>query len=85
MGVPDSLLGTGESQYSDCRGEKTIGHQQGSAIITAKKGFCYLTIKSGRHNYHIMRIRAYTLDAEDKRKISATPIPCVMESPRAKV
>jgi hypothetical protein len=44
-----------------------MGHQQGSAFIRTKKGFCYLTIKSGRHNYHIMRIRAYTLDVDDKR------------------
>ena len=43
-----------------------MGHQQGSAFITTKKGFCYLTIKSDRHNHHIMRIRAYSLDADDK-------------------
>lgn len=46
-----------------------MGHQQGSAFVTTKKGSCYLTIKSGRHNYHIMRIRAYTLDADDKRHL----------------
>jgi hypothetical protein len=41
-----------------------------NAFITARKGFCYLTIKSffGR-NHEMMRIRSYTLDAEDKRRM----------------
>jgi hypothetical protein len=47
--------------------EKGMGQQQGSAFITTRKGFCYLTIKCGRRNFHVMRIRNYTLDAEDKR------------------
>lgn len=38
-----------------------------SAFITARKGFCYLTIKIGRRNFDIMRIRNYTLDQQDKR------------------
>jgi hypothetical protein len=41
--------------------------QQRSAFITAKKGFCYLTVKIGRQNFPLMRIRNYTLDAQDKR------------------
>jgi hypothetical protein len=48
-------------------GETMMGHHRGSAFVTTKKGFCYLTIKSGRYNSHIIRIRAYTLDADDKR------------------
>lgn len=38
-----------------------------TAFITTKKGFCYLTSKIGRRNYPLMRIRNYTLDAQDKR------------------
>jgi hypothetical protein len=41
--------------------------QQRSAFITAKKGFCYLTVKIGRQNFDLMCIRNYTLDAQDKR------------------
>ena len=44
-----------------------MSNQQGTAFITTRKGFCYLTIKCGRQNAHIMRIRQYTIDAEDKR------------------
>jgi len=41
--------------------------KQGSAFITTKKGFCYLTVKIGRSNFNLMRIRKYTLEPEDKR------------------
>ena len=41
--------------------------KQGSAFITTKKGFCYLTVKCCRRNFDIMRIRNYTIDANDKR------------------
>ena len=40
-----------------------------TAFITARKGFCYLTVKIGRRNFHLMRLRNYTLDAEDKRQM----------------
>ena len=40
-----------------------------SAFITARKGFCYLTIKRHRRNFDMMRIRNYTLDADDKRQM----------------
>ena len=43
--------------------------QQRSAFITSRKGFCYLTVKIGRQNFHLMRIRNYTLDAQDKRDL----------------
>ncbi len=39
----------------------------GSAFVTSRKGFCYLTVKIGRENFDIMKIRQYTLDAQDKR------------------
>ena len=39
------------------------------AFITTRKGFCYLTVKVGRSNFNIMRIRNYTLDAQDKRDL----------------
>jgi hypothetical protein len=38
-----------------------------TAFITARKGFCYLTVKYRRRNFHVMRIRNYTLTAQDKR------------------
>jgi len=41
--------------------------KQGSAFITTRKGFCYLTVKVGRSNFNIMRIRNYTLEPQDKR------------------
>jgi len=41
--------------------------KQSSASITARKGFCYLTIKYGGRNFEMMRIRGYKLDAEEKR------------------
>ena len=44
-----------------------MGPKQRSAFITARKGFCYLTVKCGRQNFHVMRIRNYTLEAQDKR------------------
>ena len=46
-----------------------MGRQQSSAFITTRKGFCYLTVKYGRHNFHVMRIRNYTLEAEEKRNM----------------
>jgi hypothetical protein len=39
----------------------------GSAFVTTKKGVCYLTVKVGRHYYSLMRLRNYTIDAQDKR------------------
>jgi len=41
--------------------------KQRSAFITTKKGFCYLTVKVGRINSNIMRIRSYTITSQDKR------------------
>jgi hypothetical protein len=34
-----------------------MSRKQSSAFVTTRKGFCYLTVKVGRSNYNIMRIR----------------------------
>jgi len=49
------------------RRDKVIAGKQSSAFITARKGFCYLTIRYGGRNFNTMRIRQYTLDADEKR------------------
>jgi hypothetical protein len=41
--------------------------KQPAAFVTARKGFCYLTMKYGRRHFHMMRIRNYTIDAQEKR------------------
>ena len=41
--------------------------KQGSAFVTARKGFCYLTLRVSRRNFDMMRIRKYTIDADEKR------------------
>ncbi len=41
--------------------------KQSSAFITARKGFCYLTIRYGGRNFEMMRIRSYKLDPDEKR------------------
>jgi hypothetical protein len=46
-----------------------VSAKQGIAFITTKKGFCYLTIKYNRRNFPLMRIRKYTIEAEDKRRM----------------
>ncbi|OAH97227.1 hypothetical protein A1353_23335 [Methylomonas methanica] len=44
-----------------------MGRKQSSAFITTRKGFCYLTVKVGRSNFNIKRIRNYTLEPQEKR------------------
>src|SRR5512142_2726909 len=44
-----------------------MADKQPTAFVTTKKGVCYLTVKVGRHNFHIMRIHNYMIDAQDKR------------------
>lgn len=41
--------------------------KQSNAFITARKGFCYLTIRHGGRNVEMMRVRSYKIDAEEKR------------------
>jgi hypothetical protein len=67
-GVMDLFLPAAAPASKDGR-KRAAAEKQGSAFITTKKGFCYLTIKCGWRNFHIMRIRAYTLDADDKREM----------------
>jgi hypothetical protein len=43
--------------------------RQGTAFVTTRKGCCYLTVKVGRKNVPIMRIRHYRIEAQDKRDI----------------
>lgn len=47
-----------------------MASQQRSAFITTSKGFCYLTVKIGRQNFHLRRIRNYAIPAEDKRHLT---------------
>jgi hypothetical protein len=44
-----------------------VPRKQGAAFVTSKKGVCYLTITIGRRHFPIMRIRQYTIDAQEKR------------------
>ena len=41
----------------------------GNAFITTRKGTCYLTIKIGRRNADLMKIRQYKIDPNEKRAI----------------
>jgi hypothetical protein len=41
--------------------------RQDTAFVTTRKGCCYLTVKVGKKNFPIMRIRNYTIDVQDKR------------------
>ena len=52
---------------SSTRQEEPMADKQLTAFVTTRKGTCYLTVKIGRQNFHIMRIRNYTIDAVDKR------------------
>ena len=38
-----------------------------NAVVTARKGYCYLTIRQFGRNHGITRIRAYQIDPEEKR------------------
>jgi len=50
------------------KGHAAVAPQKRSrAFVTTKKGVCYLTVKIGRENFHLMRIYNYTIDAEKKR------------------
>src|SRR6266566_2162685 len=60
------LLGLHPVRQQPWRG-MAMSPRQGTAFITTRKGFCYLTVKIGRRNFPIMRSRNYTIDAQDKR------------------
>lgn len=40
-----------------------------NAFITARKGFCYLTIRLFGRNHEMMRVRAYKIDPDEKRQM----------------
>ena len=44
-----------------------MASKQGSAFITTRKGFCYLTIKIGRRNFNVIRIRNGLLIATEQK------------------
>ena len=41
----------------------------GNAFITTRKGFCYLTIKISGRNYHMMKVRQYKIEPDEKRQM----------------
>jgi hypothetical protein len=53
----------------DTEPRAVVPRKQGTAFVTSKKGVCYLTITIGRRHFPIMRIRQYTIDAQDKREM----------------
>lgn len=48
-------------------GGDATGRKQAQAFVTARKGFCYLTVRLFGHNRELMRIRAYKIDPVEKR------------------
>jgi hypothetical protein len=46
---------------------KVTSRKPANAFATARKGFCYLTIKSFGRNHEMMRIRAYKIEPDEKR------------------
>ncbi len=46
-----------------------MASKQRSAFITTRKGLCYLTIKIGRRNFNVIRIRNYMIEDEEKRSL----------------
>ena len=48
---------------------KAAGRKPANAFVTARKGFCYLTIKLFGRNHEMMRIRGYKIDPDEKRQM----------------
>ena len=48
---------------------KAMDGKPANAFITARKGFCYLTIKFLGRNHEMMRIRGYKIDPDEKRQM----------------
>ena len=46
---------------------RAMDRKPANAFITARKGFCYLTIKFLGRNHEMMRIRDYKIDPDEKR------------------
>lgn len=49
--------------------EQTMERKPSNAFITARKGFCCLTIKLFGRNHEMLRIRGYKIDADEKRQM----------------
>jgi hypothetical protein len=62
MPPPATRTGTPKKAHAAVAAQK-----RPRAFITAKKGVCYLTVKMGLENVHLMRMYNYTIDAQEKR------------------
>jgi hypothetical protein len=50
-------------------GGDATGRKQAHAFVTARKGFCYLTVRLFGRHHHMMRIRAYRIEPDEKRQM----------------
>lgn len=50
-------------------GGDATGRKQAHAFVTARKGFCYLTVKLHGRHHRMMRIRAYRIEPDEKRQM----------------
>jgi hypothetical protein len=57
----------GQAPPSTAEPTPVAPQKRSRAFVTTKKGVCYLTVKIGRENFHLMRIYNYTIDAQAKR------------------
>ena len=48
---------------------KAMNRKPANAFVTARKGFCYLTIKLFGQHHEMMRVRGYKIDADKKRQM----------------
>ncbi len=69
MNAGRAAHGTRRTSKPQQRRDDDRERKPGNAFITARKGFCYLTIKSFGRNHEMMRIRQYQIDAEEKRRM----------------
>ena len=46
-----------------------MGRKPANAFITARKSFCYLTIKFLDRNHEMMRVRGYKIEPDEKRRM----------------
>lgn len=48
---------------------KAMDRKSANAFVTARKGFCYLTIKLFGRHHEMMRIPGYKIDPDEKRRM----------------
>ena len=58
---------SGRKAESGMPGTRATSRKPANAFVTARKGFCYLTLKSFGRNHEMMRIRAYKIEPDEKR------------------